>query len=244
MCQRKSIKKYTTRKTPSSPANECRGKTKRGNDNKMYLSVPDKNGRYHWLHKRSRKSTKKKNKSLEKESKRTWYTHDNGGRPFKVVQPSPSIVEIYKHDNDQYNKLVKRYTNVKKIFVGTYGTDKYFQGNSLLLRLRANNRYVFIGERVYEFTSTENIREFYSPVGNNDAPSPLALSASDVYFFNYGSVDRVKQTYFHPETDFTQYGRKSSWRRLLQDTEQVYTQYRQKKSPKKKVRVKMIHERM
>jgi hypothetical protein len=44
-----AVKKYVTRKSPSYPANEYCGKRKKGNDGKMYLSKPNKNGVCRWV---------------------------------------------------------------------------------------------------------------------------------------------------------------------------------------------------
>lgn len=41
-------KKYTTRKSPPFPANECCEAIKRGNDGKLYMSVELKNGICRW----------------------------------------------------------------------------------------------------------------------------------------------------------------------------------------------------
>lgn len=40
--------KYLTRNSPPFPANEYCGKSKKGNDGKMYKSVPDKNNICRW----------------------------------------------------------------------------------------------------------------------------------------------------------------------------------------------------
>lgn len=40
--------KYLLRKSPPFPANQYCGKTKKGNDGKMYISVPDKNNICRW----------------------------------------------------------------------------------------------------------------------------------------------------------------------------------------------------
>ena len=45
---RKIDKKYLTRDSPPYPANEHCGETKKGNDGKMYTSVPDKNNVCRW----------------------------------------------------------------------------------------------------------------------------------------------------------------------------------------------------
>ena len=45
---RKVAAKYLTRDSPPFPANEHCGETKKGNDGKLYKSVPDKNKVCHW----------------------------------------------------------------------------------------------------------------------------------------------------------------------------------------------------
>jgi len=44
----RKVGKYATRSSPPYPANEHCGQTKKGNDGKMYKSVPDKNGVCRW----------------------------------------------------------------------------------------------------------------------------------------------------------------------------------------------------
>jgi hypothetical protein len=62
------------------------------------------------------------------------------------------------------------------------GYGKYFDGNSILLKI-SSNRYVFIGSEVYEFsTDNDNITKYYSPVGNNDVPYPFAYGDKNIYF--------------------------------------------------------------
>jgi hypothetical protein len=46
---RKVDKKYLTRDSPPFPANEHCGETKKGNDGKMYTSVPNKNKVCRWV---------------------------------------------------------------------------------------------------------------------------------------------------------------------------------------------------
>ena len=146
----------------------------------------------------------------KKTTSKIYFTHDNGGRPFEVQQISPNVVRInvlevtpneegwIEWDPKKYAKCIKKYTNVEKIFVGkslvnattksSGGHGKQFDGNSILLKLRdeektyRENKYVFIGDRIYEFTTVEPIETFYSTVGNNDVPYPVALSKSFIYF--------------------------------------------------------------
>ena len=73
-CVKKTTKRYTERNSPPYPANECKGKVKKGNDGKMYVSVPNVNGIYRWKRKsvnkpKKQQSTKKPKKSGKKPKK-------------------------------------------------------------------------------------------------------------------------------------------------------------------------------
>ena len=61
-CVKQTTKKYTGRKSPPYKANEFGGKTKKGNDGLMYVSVVNVKGVYRWVKKTSikKKSPKKK----------------------------------------------------------------------------------------------------------------------------------------------------------------------------------------
>ena len=48
-CQKSTLKKYKERPSPPYPANDCQGQKKKGNNGKMYKSVPDKNNVYKWV---------------------------------------------------------------------------------------------------------------------------------------------------------------------------------------------------
>ena len=112
---------------------------------------------------------------------KVYFTHDNGSRPF-MVDVNGNNVDIYTHptnldldyklDKKDYNILVKSYKNVKQIFIGKSikGDDMYASykrnpakamkaglGNSFLLNL-SGNKYVFIGESVYEFDCSRSYR--------------------------------------------------------------------------------------
>ncbi len=73
-CVKQTSKKYTSRPSPPFPANECAGTEKPGNDERMYKSVPNKNGVHSWKlitasknsKKTSKKATSKKPKPASK----------------------------------------------------------------------------------------------------------------------------------------------------------------------------------
>ena len=137
----------------------------------------------------------------------TYFTHENGGRPF-LVYLGPNGVSVYKTSDQHYiredehdwenvdnNKwmYIQLISNYKPAitFLGTSsltemtefsgGHGEKFDGNTFLLYIDQNN-YVFIGYEIYEFKADDIISEYYSPVGNNDVPYPVAIGEENVYF--------------------------------------------------------------
>jgi hypothetical protein len=125
--------------------------------------------------------------------KSIYYTHDNGGRPFKVeINEDKHVVDVYGNyqESKTYNKKLysTKYTNIwigkspkieMTLFSGGYG--KKFEGNSILVET-GNLEYVFIGEKIFSFKSIAPIKTYVSPVGNNDVPYPYAVD-SDGYIY-------------------------------------------------------------
>ena len=105
-----------------------------------------------------------------------YYTHDNGGRPFKV-HVGKATVYIYRNVPDC--PLVKRYGNVEHVFIGT-NLGTHF-GNTILLKIE-DHKYVYIGEWVVEFEIEDEIVEYHSYIGSNDVPYPVAVGKENVYF--------------------------------------------------------------
>ena len=103
--------------------------------------------------------------------------HDNWNKPFKVVIDN-NQVKIYKKD-----KVLKKY-EVKDIFIGdskiTEDTDKDLYGNTCLLELE--DKYVYVGPEIYEFSKKDKIRRYYSQIGRNDVPYPIAVGDKNIYF--------------------------------------------------------------
>ena len=81
-CVKDDTKKYKTRPSPPFPANKCKGKTKKGNNGKMFKSKPDVNGVHKWVAvvsaskakatktKAKKTTTKKTKKTTTKKTKR------------------------------------------------------------------------------------------------------------------------------------------------------------------------------
>ncbi len=64
VCKIQTVKKYKERNSPPYPAQECKGKQKKGNDGKLYKSESDKRGIYRW--KLISNKTKKNKKTQSK----------------------------------------------------------------------------------------------------------------------------------------------------------------------------------
>lgn len=165
------------------------GTKKKGNDGNMWIVSKLSSGIKRW---------KKVNAMPTKGKKYT--THDNGNRPFRVIVDKDNV-HIYTYhiddedDNDEeiYDNFIKSY-KVKKVFIGKSITgfpigdhkkkdSKYFDGNSILLQI-TSNKYVFIGDTIYEFLMNNNdkVEKYYSMVGHSDVPYPIILGENNVYF--------------------------------------------------------------
>jgi hypothetical protein len=125
----------------------------------------------------------------EHTTRHTYYTHDNGSRPFKVTVQGSSVI-VHKVSNydkrPKYDTFVAEYV-AQKTFVGTSpGDGSWANGNSILVHLAGSNlRYVYIGQEVSSFKAPQEITAYYSVVGNNDVPYPVARS-QDYAFFMIG----------------------------------------------------------
>lgn len=175
----------------------------------------------------------KKELSLDyiKSFNKTYKTHDNGGRPFKVK--IGKNVDVY-HNYGKY--LIASYKPIR-IFIGkslfddmtafSRGHGKKFDGNSILLQI-GNNKYIQIGWEIFSFNSLTDIKEFYSPIGNNDVPYPYAIDINDN---NYMLIENVIV-----KID----------KKLLKNNENIYQYYyeNEKYLKKEKLETEIIHCRL
>jgi hypothetical protein len=148
----------------------------------------------------------------------SYLIHDNRGRPFQVFIEDDGEVIIktlkkkYKiclvralslitcehainafgeiKPND-FTKVVKRYKNVERVFIGKDKINgRVNDGNSILLKLKGNRYATIFGSSIYEFSTSEPITRYLSPVGNNDVPYPVAFSKNYVYFMHGTKMDK------------------------------------------------------
>lgn len=223
-CKRSTLKKYKSRNSPPFPAQECKGKKKKGNDGLLYISSPSSNGVYRWV--LSNKTMKKTTTNSKKGSKE-YMIHDNRSRPFCVLDyPSKKKIEVYLNDWVGDVKTGS-YVRGKKIFESSY-KDIFIgdndlphnkadlrkgeaKGNSILINT-SGSKYIHIGVEIYSFETRdgEKILHYYSPVGRNDVPYPYAVGENYTYFLldnDYTTVpndvldltkDAYTQRYGHP----------------------------------------------
>lgn len=127
-----------------------------------------------------------------------YFTHDNGGRPFyvKIHDGKISVLrgicddlcDSTKEIGPVYNKHVLTIQAYKKIWIGE-NSGKYANkheikgtGNSILVHVAAD-KYVFIGDHVFEFRTSDEIKEFHGIVGNSDVIYAFAIGEENTYFF-------------------------------------------------------------
>ena len=216
------------RKAPNESATLCEvGTIKIGNDGNKWIIIETKNKSHRWKKINNNKTIKKSSNKFSGlhnsiKGNKEYLTHDNGGRPFKIVVNNKNVniyklPEDYNYTNNTANKkdytvLIKSYKNIKQIFIGksikgddANGNNKFGLGNSILLEI-SNNKYVFIGETIYEFSTYSPIIEFFSMIGGNDVPYPLALTKDNVYFL----IDKGNNGYLSREY-FTEFPKKYNW---------------------------------
>jgi len=224
-CKPDPSEKYSKRPAPSCHADDCRNMIKEGNDGRIYISKPDKRGVFKWIlttHSDETRGAPKNN---------TYYTHDNGGQPFKViVSKAGKHIDIYKciypdwnapdkFENARYYEFVLGF-EVLRVILGTDPDNLYknkpenvkkWIGNSILAEI-SRGKYLYIGESVFTFNTSGKtpITKYISPVGNSDVPYPYALDGE----FAYLMIENVKipvsaldmtQKPFDPYTQYYEY---------------------------------------
>ena len=131
---------------------------------------------------------KYKQKSINDSINGIYYTHDNGGKPYKIIV-NENKIEVY--DNYLDKELITEYIDYEKIWIGESPKNKMtefsggyginFLGNSFLIKIE-NNSYIHIGCEIFSFYTEEEILEYISPVGNNDVPYPYAIDKKNNYY--------------------------------------------------------------
>ena len=193
---------------------------------------------------------------------RTYYIHDNGGRPFCVCVDKQDLT-VYADtnpDSPQYDKVVYQ-TQFSKLFVGDDPLhispywESSFKGNSILAHIK-DDLYVWIGYTTYEFKTApgDSIVRFYSPIGNSDVPYPFARGKKYTYLMLESKY--MDNTHLDPKADpYEVYyspvriqtrldgmkGKKKLTQELEIDLETAKKVVKSAKTMKKKVKVKRLN---
>lgn len=134
-----------------------------------------------------------------KSTENTYYIHDNGGRPFKVVLEEKEVkVYTFKdEDCDSYGDDPIFVYTPKKVFIGlspknemttfSGGYGEMFDGNTILLHIDEKT-YIYIGERIFSFEAKDEITNYVSPVGGSDVPYPYAVDQAGRTYLMVESV--------------------------------------------------------
>ena len=120
-----------------------------------------------------------------------YLTHDNGGRSFVVLRTGTTVdVFMYKGDGERLGERLSHYTNVTQFFEGEDPVEG-FLGNSVLFgpingHCSRKMTYVFVGRKIFSFTTSSPVTDYVSPVGNNDVPYLYAVTCDRVYLMGEG----------------------------------------------------------
>ena len=172
-----------TRKGPSEHASETEvGTIARGNDKQLWIVKEFTNCTRRWVRDSG------------------YLTHFNGDRPFHVLKEGNCIVVHSRKAHDYnnkyppnvqgvYNTLVLTIPSFVKMFIGENTgkwADKHesaFPGNSILVHV-SKDTYIYIGETIYKFSTSDKIKEYISVIGNSDVPYPFAIGQTNTYIMN------------------------------------------------------------
>lgn len=96
---------------------------------------------------------------------------DNYDQPFHVVEGADGML-VY---------VLQMEIPHEGYFDGQDTSSLGEHGNSVLVKEEGGS-YVYIGSEIYRFSPGERIVDYYSPMGNNGVPYPVAYGEENVYF--------------------------------------------------------------
>ena len=107
---------------------------------------------------------------------RTYTTHDNGGRPFRV-RVSGRRARIFRRSSEDSGSR-----NYDVLLHDMRITRAHGTRTSVLLEL-GGGRCVFVGERVYQFSleAGDAVHKYHSKLGNSDVPYPVLQGRNNLY---------------------------------------------------------------
>lgn len=176
-CQKQTSKKYASRPGPPYSANTsgCRGSRKRGNDGKMYKSVPNARGVYQWKEdKANSTSTSRKQPTSRSSSSRSSSPRSKmapSGRTRKTDRAA-SLAPIFKSLRDLYGALAE----------GEAAILVYRDGNRKTITSKfktAQARRKAVSKAIDEAQVDSNVRAILSSCMSYDCYERLEKKARD-----------------------------------------------------------------
>lgn len=124
--------------------------------------------------------------------------HDNRNIPFSVYVCSQYIKIIQSPEFNKKNSITPiteantfKIKKFKGVFVGLdTGLFTNENGNTILIKLN-KNKYIFIGDEILYIETKDEILNYYSPIGNNDVPYPIAYGTEFVYSITMKAYSKI-----------------------------------------------------
>ena len=153
-CVKKTTKRYTTRKSPPYPANECQGRAMVGNDGEMYESVPNKKGTGRWL--KAVLAPRKKPAAKRVAAKKP------AAKRVAAKKPSAKRVAEKKHTNCSSLKVLSEKSHDSETYT-SYTIECAFKDQP------HGNFIVFVrdGSKKGIFHTVYSDHDEYGPIGGN-----------------------------------------------------------------------------
>lgn len=135
-------------------------------------------------------------------SGKAYRIEDNGGMPFVcyVRDDAVSVFRVptdghidsrdwqqqFEHQRLFYTEEVCTFYNPITVLIGVDESGDNAHGNSILVHV-SGQTYTYIGLEIYSFDSPDPVALYYSNMGNNSVPYPVAVTQRAVMFM----LDRV-----------------------------------------------------
>jgi len=146
---------------------------------------------------------------------KSYFLHDNGGRPFRVDvidNQDPKKVRIFKQVKtitNGWQYIFHTEYPYEEIFIGKdspsialkeeqdfnahpenfMNPNEYHRyhkdGNSILLKTGEHKYLYLTGYTFFSFETTDEITDFYAPIGNSDVPHPFAIGIDNIYILSF-----------------------------------------------------------
>lgn len=160
-----------------------------------------------------------------------WRGHNSKKR--KATKLDPNDESLFPNHIKYYDQKIFEF-DVSKVYPGSDDVEGRI-GNTVLLKLKADpSMYIYIGESIFKFKFTEPILRYYSDLGNNDVPYPIAESKENIIFMMDKQYTKKSNLVYNDGTKYKDYS----------DAYTFLYEHDKSFKMKKLTRVKELHKRM